>query len=197
MEADLRLELLVDEHFGRVAAYLLSRTDSESAAEALTSTLEVAWRRLDDVPSEPLPWLLGIARKVLSDQWRAQNRRDALMARLAATEAMRQSASANEDEDGQDAAVDRLIAIKALAALTETEREVLLLVAWDGLTTREASAVVGCTRSAFAVRLFRARSRLRDLLSAPPIRDPDSPRSQAPESLDFSRNLKTNEQQES
>ena len=196
MEADLRLELLVNDHFGRVAAYLLSRTDRESAAEALNKTLEVAWRRLEDVPSEPLPWLLGIARRVLSDQWRAQSRRDALMTRLADIETMRQRASGKEGEVSQDSALDRLIAIKALAALTETDREALLLVAWDGLTTREASAVVGCTRSAFAVRLFRARSRLRDLLSAPPIDDPDSSRSREPEDLGLSGSQIANERQE-
>jgi RNA polymerase sigma-70 factor (ECF subfamily) len=195
-EADLRLELLVSEHFGRVAAYLLSRTDGESAAEALAKTLEIAWRRLEDVPSEPLPWLLGIARRVLSDQWRGQNRRDALIARLGEIEAMRQRGFENEGGVSQDSAVDRLIAIKALAALTETDREALLLVAWDGLTTREASAVLGCTRSAFSVRLFRARSRLRDLLSAPLTGGPDSARSHAPEGLGLSAHQFTRDPQE-
>jgi RNA polymerase sigma-70 factor (ECF subfamily) len=33
-------------------------------------------------------------------------------------------------------------------------------VAWDGLTGEEAAKMLGCTRSAFSVRLARARKRL-------------------------------------
>ena len=130
MDADLRLNQLVDEHFGRVAAYLLSRTDRDSAAEALARTLEIVWQRLEDVPSDPLPWLLGVARRVLSDQWRAQSRRDALMDRLTETEDMRHRAIDNAREERDDASLDRLVAVHALNGLTDSEREVLLLVAW-------------------------------------------------------------------
>jgi RNA polymerase sigma-70 factor (ECF subfamily) len=165
MDAELRLNQLVDEHFGRVAAYLLSRTDRDSAAEALARTLEVVWQRLEDVPSDPLPWLLGVARRVLSDQRRAQSRRDALMVRLTEAEDMRHRAMV-QGEERDDVALDRLVAVHALSGLTDSEREVLLLVAWDGLTAREASRVLGCTRGAFAVRLFRARAHLRDQIAA-------------------------------
>jgi RNA polymerase sigma-70 factor (ECF subfamily) len=175
MDADLRLKQVVDEHFGRVAAYLLSRTDRDSAAEALARTLEVVWQRLDVLPADPLPWLLGIARRVLSDQWRAQSRRDALMVRLTEAENMRHRAMVQREE-GDDAALDRLVAVHALSGLTDSEREVLLLVAWDGLTAREASRVLGCTRGAFAVRLFRARAHLRDQIAAYRVDDLEAAR---------------------
>jgi RNA polymerase sigma-70 factor (ECF subfamily) len=175
MDADLRLKQVVDEHFGRVAAYLLSRTDRDSAAEALARTLEVVWQRLDVLPADPLPWLLGIARRVLSDQWRAQSRRDALMVRLTEAENMRHRAMVQREE-GDDAALDRLVAVHALSGLTDSEREVLLLVAWDGLTAREASRVLGCTRGAFAVRLFRARAHLRDQIAAHRVDDLEAAR---------------------
>jgi RNA polymerase sigma-70 factor (ECF subfamily) len=175
MDADLRLKQLVDEHFGRVAAYLLSRTDRDSAAEALARTLEVVWQRLEDLPSDPLPWLLGVARRVLSDQWRAQSRRDALMVRLTEVEDMRHRAMVQREER-DDAALDRLVAVHALSGLTDSEREVLLLVAWDGLTAREASRVLGCTRGAFAVRLFRARAHLRDQIAAHNVDDLEAAR---------------------
>ena len=182
-DADLRLELLVHENFGRVAAYLLSRTDRESAGEALARTLEVVWRRLEDVPAEPLPWLLGVARRVLADQWRAQNRQDALISRLTESETVRQGAATSEREANQDAAVERLVAIRALAALTDSDREALLMVAWDGLTTRQAAAVLGCSRGTFSVRLFRARSRLRDQLSAHTIAEPNTSAPRAPKAF--------------
>lgn len=176
MDADLRLKRLVDQHFGRVAAYLLSRTDRDSAAEALARTLEVVWQRLEDVPYDPLPWLLGVARRVLSDQWRAQGRRDALMVRLTEAEDRRHRETVHEREEGVDAALDRLVAVHALKGLTDSERELLLLVAWDGLTAREASQVLGCTRSAFAVRLFRARAHLRDQIAAHRVDDLEAAR---------------------
>jgi RNA polymerase sigma-70 factor (ECF subfamily) len=67
-----RFERLYEEYFGRVAAYLLSRADRTFAEDALARTFEVAWRRIADVPADPLPWLLGVARRVLADLRRGQ-----------------------------------------------------------------------------------------------------------------------------
>ena len=174
MEPELRLERLVHQNFGRVAAYLLARTDAEAAGEALARTLEIAWRRLDDVPSDPLPWLLGVARKVLADEWRTRRRHQALIVRLSEAEAARQGSGESVRYDAADTATQRLVAIDALATLTEADREALLLVAWDGLTTRQAAAALGCSRGAFAVRLFRARSRLKEHLDASPLSEAGS-----------------------
>ena len=79
-------------------------------------------------------------------------------------------------EERDDAALDRLVAVHALSGLADSEREVLLLVAWDGLTAREASRVLGCTRGAFAVRLFRARAHLRDQIAAHRVDDLEAAR---------------------
>jgi RNA polymerase sigma-70 factor (ECF subfamily) len=54
----------------------------------------------------------------------------------------------------------------AFAQLEEHEREVLRLVAWDGLSTREAAGVLECSAAAFRVRLHRARRRLTKHLEA-------------------------------
>jgi RNA polymerase sigma-70 factor (ECF subfamily) len=48
--------------------------------------------------------------------------------------------------------------------LGERDREALMLVAWDGLDHRDAATVMGCSTSAFTVRLHRARRRLAGLL---------------------------------
>jgi RNA polymerase sigma-70 factor, ECF subfamily len=196
MEPELRLELLVHQHFGRVAAYLLSRTDAESAGEALAKVLEVAWRRLDDVPSEPLPWLLGVARRVLADEWRTQGRQQALIARITESESVRQRSPDSDGETDADTAIERLVAIDALAALSESDREALLLVAWDGLTTRQAAAVLGCSRGTFAVRLFRARSRLNDHLATSALSDTSPSATRDPEVAGSSPNQVTSETQE-
>jgi RNA polymerase sigma-70 factor, ECF subfamily len=149
-----RFENIYREHFDRVAAYLLARADRDLAADALSKTFEVAWRRIAEVPRDPLPWLLGVARKVLADLRRGQGRQDALVNRIATTitEAV---------PDHSEALAERERTLAALVGLSEPQREVLLLIAWDGLSQREAAAVLGCTRGAVALRLHRARASLR------------------------------------
>jgi RNA polymerase sigma-70 factor (ECF subfamily) len=151
-----RFEAIYREHFERVAAYLLARADRDVAADALSRTFEIAWRRIDDVPGEPLPWLLGVARKVLSEARRGQGRRDALVERI--------GADLEAAPDYFDAFVERQRALAALARLSAPQREVLLLIAWDGLSQREAAVALGCSRGAVALRLYRARASLRKAL---------------------------------
>ena len=157
-ESDEQLfERVYEQHFERVAAYVLARTDRDSAAEAVARTFEIAWRRLSDVPVEPLPWLLGVARRVLAEQRRAQGRRDALVDRLAG------DVSATSD-DHAEAFGTRELVLTAIGDLTAFQQEAFLLIAWDGLSEREAAAVLGCSRGALALRLHRARKQLRAAL---------------------------------
>ena len=64
-------ERLYRANYDRVLAYGLRRTDPERARDATAETFVVAWRRLADVPPDPLPWLLGVARRVLANERRA------------------------------------------------------------------------------------------------------------------------------
>jgi RNA polymerase sigma-70 factor (ECF subfamily) len=159
-----RFERLYREHFDRVAAYLLSRADRGLAEDALARTFEVAWRRIADVPDEPLPWLLGVARRVLADLRRGQGRQGALIERIAAT-------IGEADEDHTETLTARRGVLAALERLTDFQREVLLLVVWDGLSQREAAAALGCSRGAVALRLHRARARLRVALTEASIEE--------------------------
>jgi RNA polymerase sigma factor (sigma-70 family) len=148
-----RFERLYEQHFNRVASYLLARTSRESAAEAVARTFEIAWRRLPDVPAEPLGWLLGVARRVLAEQRRAQSRQDALITRIAQT-------VTEASHDHAEAVAGRELVIAAIGDLTPFQQEALVLIAWDGLSEREAAAVLGCSRGALALRLHRARKQL-------------------------------------
>jgi RNA polymerase sigma-70 factor, ECF subfamily len=152
-----RFERLYEQHFERVAAYLLARADRDSAAEALARTFEIAWRRLPDVPVESLPWLLGVARRVLAERRRAQGRRDALIERIAET-------AIEASGDHAEALAVRELVLAAIEDLTPSQQEAFLLIAWDGLSEREAAAVLGCSRGAVALRLHRARKQLRAAL---------------------------------
>jgi RNA polymerase sigma-70 factor, ECF subfamily len=153
-----RFERLYAEHFDSVAGYLLARTDRDSAFDAVARTFEIAWRRLPDVPAEPLPWLFGVARRVLAQQRRAAGRQHALIERVAAT-----VAETTEDHVDTLASLERVLV--AMRELTQFQCEALLLIAWDGLSQREAAAALGCSRGALALRLHRARRQLRVALS--------------------------------
>jgi len=158
-----RFDLLYHAYSGRVLGYAIHRGMSiDEAEDVVAETFLVCWRRLDDMPREPLPWLLGVARKTLANRRRSNRRRDALHERLAT-----QSPSNEPQFMGEESLPLRQAEIgQALLRLTEQDREAILLTALEGLSLREAAQVVECSPSAFAVRAFRARVRLRKSLEA-------------------------------
>lgn len=152
-------ERLFETYFRRFAApvhsFALRRADAETAKDVTAETFLVAWRRRSEMPPEPLPWLYGIARGVLANDRRASDRRSRLAARVAA-----QPAPARPGSDHE--------LLRALAGLRENDREALLLSAWEGLSAKQAATVLGCSPTAFAVRLHRARRRLEAVLAEVP-----------------------------
>jgi RNA polymerase sigma-70 factor (ECF subfamily) len=154
------IEALYTAHRDDIWRYLRRRAASEP--EDLTAEVFlVAWRRRGELPDAPLPWLYGVARKVLANHRRGAVRRDALAER----------AEAHAEPfapDPADAAGVRADLLRGLAGLSESDRELVLLVAWEGLSVAEAADVLGCRRGTAAVRLHRARKRLRSALSEEP-----------------------------
>ena len=66
-ERRARFERIWHDCASAVAAYALRRTSPEAVEDAVAETFLVAWRRLDEVPAEPLPWLYGVARRTLAN----------------------------------------------------------------------------------------------------------------------------------
>jgi RNA polymerase sigma-70 factor, ECF subfamily len=150
-----RLEAIFREHSRAVSAYALRRIDPASAEETVSEVFTTAWRRLEELPPDALPWLLACARRVLANQRRSHRRRVALADRLN---------DATPRADTQDPASsamlgDRALA-RALAELSEDDRELLLLMAWEELEPERLARTLGCSRRTLAVRLHRARRRL-------------------------------------
>ena len=142
---------------GAVLAYLLRRSRSVAdAQDALAETFLVAWRRPEQVPAGDAAglWLYGVARRVLANQRRGDRRRRQLAARLEADAGLGLVPGPSEADDARDV-------LRALARLGEGDREVLLLAAWDGLSHAEIATVLGFSENASAIRLHRARRRLR------------------------------------
>jgi RNA polymerase sigma-70 factor (ECF subfamily) len=160
-ERQERFELLFESYHAQVAAYARRRAPVEAVEDVVEETFLVAWRRLERVPSEPLPWLYGVARRVLANKARSGRRAAALAERLA-----------QELERGGPADSVPVVSAgleAALRALSEREREAVLLVAWEGLTPAEGAIAAGCSAAAFRVRLHRARSHLARALGGPEV----------------------------
>ena len=153
--AEERLEALFRRHAHEVFAYALRRTDATTAEEVVSEVFAVAWRRPERIPDEdPVLWLYGVARRVLANERRAARRRDALTSALAP---LARDRAADSPARGE--------LLGALAALRSSDREVLLLTAWEGLDARQAAVVLGCTPEAVHTRLHRARRRLEEQLA--------------------------------
>jgi RNA polymerase sigma-70 factor (ECF subfamily) len=150
-----RFDRLWREHAAEVLAYARRRVDAEQADEVVAETFVVAWRRLGEVPEAARPWLFGVARKVAANVRRSERRRDALHDRLA------EEQRAGAPDLGAGPAGLAGLAGPALAELPADDRELLMLLAWDGLSRSEAAAALGCSRATLAVRLHRARQRLK------------------------------------
>ena len=155
-----RFEVLYGELYGPICGYVVRRVGNpEDAAEVVAETFATLWRRLDSCPpnEEMRPWLFGVARRVLANQRRGERRRSALAERLTAeldTTAVPALAA------GSDSRIAR-----AFASLSEPDREVLSLLAWEGLTREELSVVLGVSRAVARLRLHRARRRFKSALA--------------------------------
>ena len=130
----------------------------EAVDDIVSQTFLVVWRRLDQVPEPPLPWLLTVARNVAGTERRGAARRERLWLKA-------QSGHVEGYDPGQPEIADGRV-LGALARLKERDREALTLVAWEGLTPAQAAAVLGEPSDRFRQRLHRAAHRLRTQLAA-------------------------------
>lgn len=143
-------------HAAAVHGYALRRSDRETADEVTAQVFLVAWRRRSSVPADALPWLYGVARRVLADQRRGASRRRRLGERLRGTTV---EAASGPAADPAGTTRDHGLAA-ALKRLSMADREALLLRYWEELEPAQIARVLGCSRAAAAVRLHRARERL-------------------------------------
>lgn len=165
-----RFESCFRDHHARLLAFAMRRVSGrETAEDVVADVFAVAWRRRDRIPDPALPWLYVIAANVIADQYRSTRRGHDLGLRLA------HEAGAGESGcDPAESLARRDAFAAAFAHLSEQEREVLRLVAWDGLDVRNSARVLGCSPGAFRVRLHRARRKLAKQLDAPKAADQEN-----------------------
>lgn len=139
---------LFSRHYGSVFAYAARRVGWDDAADVAAETFTVAWRKIRRIPHDAeLPWLYGVARRVVANQRRSLRRRRRLEEKIAGN-------------PGEAVAHDPPDLRSVVETLAEADREVLMLAAWEGLDPAGIGRALGCSANAAAVRLHRARARL-------------------------------------
>lgn len=152
-----------DANFRAVVGYALRRvTVADDAADVVSETFLVAWRRRTDVPDDPgeaRAWLFGAARRVLANHRRGEERRGRLSERLRHELAATARSAGHED--------DAAAVHNALGRLSEDDRELITLTSWEQLTPAELAVALGVPAGTVRTRLHRARGRLAELLAEP------------------------------
>lgn len=160
---------LFDRHAESIRAYCARRTGSLDAADDLVSMVFLeAWRRRDDVElvdDLALPWLYGVARRIVQQRWRTAVRHRRALARLPAHAVALDHAEEVAGRLDDRASLRRVT--DALRALRPAERDVLLLCVWQGLDYAAASVALGVPIGTVRSRLSRARARLKQAQDEP------------------------------
>lgn len=159
---------LYSETRDQILGYLLRRCGQpEDAAELLGEVYLVAWRRRHRLPAgdDARLWLYGVARNVLANDRRGKLRRNNLGQRLR-SEILSSDLVVPGPENSDP---DLLPALRAgLARLSDDDRELILLAAWERLEPAEIAATMGISAGAVRTRLYRARTRLRHHVEGAP-----------------------------
>jgi RNA polymerase sigma-70 factor, ECF subfamily len=169
-----RFRTLYEAHRREVLSYCGRRVSAADAADACAETFLVAWRRLEQVPPPPrsLPYLYGVAARVIANQRRTVRNRARLRERLSVlgvSPPAEPSLLYLQSEQDQ-----RVIA--ALRRLDQKDQEILMLDAWENLPREEIAELMGMTRTAINQRIHRSHQRLARLLRS----EIDSPAAVAP-----------------
>jgi RNA polymerase sigma-70 factor (ECF subfamily) len=155
-ETEQRFDPLFQAHYDAIYRYCVRRLGRSDAEDAAADVFAVAWRRIDEMPAGEASraWLYAVAYRVVGNRYRSRQRQTKLSTRL---EAMRSHTTAETESTGED--VEVLLA--ALDTLSATDRELLRLASWDGLSRNEIATVLGIKENAVDQRLHRARARLK------------------------------------
>jgi RNA polymerase sigma-70 factor (ECF subfamily) len=158
--------------YERHAPWLMARltrrcNDREVVLDVLQDTFVAAWREADKWrgDGEVAAWLWGIAfRRMVS---RLRRRKDVLL--LPDWEASTAVQSVPAAEDQVLLGVEYGDLSGALRRLSPEFRSVVQAVVLDGLTTREASRLLGVRENTVRTRLHRAKAQLRLSINQTPL----------------------------
>lgn len=152
LERRRRFEAVTAEVYEPLQRFLRRRAARDDADEVLGDVLLTVWRRIDDVPAEAvLPWCYGVARRALANRRRSDRRHLRLLERLA---------QVSDPVPASDTPDDHPELVAALGRMSDADREVLHLWAWEDLEPREIAIVLDTSPNAVSLRLTRAKAKL-------------------------------------
>lgn len=166
-DAETAFRELFEAAYDDLLCFVERRIHPAVADDVVAEVFLTAWRRFADVPEaldEARAWLFTAAHHVLRNRQRSHQRQQNLTLRI-----LREpDAPGHAEADGVAARVDL---VRAWHRLSPNDQEVLTLTVFEGLTGAQAARLLGISRTAFSLRLLRARRRLHQLLR--PHLDPD------------------------
>jgi len=172
--ADERFNRIYETQHLAVLAYCARRVNHSEVEEVVNEVFVTLWRRIDSFDETlPLPWLYRVAYGVIRNRWRTVGRTARLQARLSG---LAPDLAESPDDVVVRREQDRLV-LTALYSLRPADREVLRLLVWEELAVQEIAAAVGCSVSAAAQRLHRAKQRLARAISPQSLATSTSPQS--------------------
>jgi RNA polymerase sigma-70 factor (ECF subfamily) len=147
---------LYAQYHGSLVRLLYRRTGDRDRAEDLAQDVFV--RALEAPPLNPKPWLFAVALNLARDDGRRTATRARKLELLKAETAGAAAPPADQEVEGRE----KVVAVSAaLAQLSETDREALLLKA-EGFSYEEIASALGLAKGAIGTTLARARRRLVD-----------------------------------
>ena len=162
-----RFSAIFDRHAPHIMRYLAHRVGRQTADDLVAETFLVAFRarkKYDVDRPDARPWLYGIATNLV----RRRQREDGREHRLRAAIVPEPDTGGHADRVAEQvtaAAMNQSLGA-ALAGLSSGDRDVLLLVAWEGLTYDEVARALDIPVGTVRSRLNRARRRVRAALTA-------------------------------
>ncbi len=159
-EPHQRFQRLFEAHEPAVRAYCARRLDPGSVDDAVAETFSAAWRKIDHVPTgaSELPWLYGVAHRVVQHEWRSHGRRARLRDRSVAAFEVRPLELVEHVRERED----RRLVLEAARRLSDADQEILRLTLWEEISPGDAAVALGITPAAAKQRATRARKRLAD-----------------------------------
>ena len=151
---DARLLDVYERHYREISAYCRRRVSADRVDDVVSETFLIAWRKREVMPEgrDALPWLYGVAHRVILHKWRSSGRSRRLEAKLASL-GIDEASSAEEllvvSEESRQV-------IEATSRLRPKDQELLRLSYWEELSHAEVGQVLGLRPDAVRQRVSRA-----------------------------------------
>jgi RNA polymerase sigma-70 factor (ECF subfamily) len=161
-----RFAVLVRRHGPAIQRYVTRRIGTGAAEDVAAETFLVAFRQRAAYAADErdcLPWLYGIATRLMHRHWRSEASQLRLLARTG-TDPVTEPFTERVDAAVSARSANARLA-GALARLPASQRDALLLLVWAELSYDQIASATGVPLGTVQSRISRARKRLRKQLS--------------------------------